>query len=102
MGNLFIYNSARFELEGFNVNANLHLASAAASLDWYPFNSIWRLSPGLMFFNANQLSVSAEVVPGSSFSLNSQTFYSASTNPATGSTPLVGGAYWDCTRTGQP
>jgi hypothetical protein len=44
-----------------------------------------------MFFNANQLSVSAEVVPGSSFSLNSQTFYSASTNPATGSTPLVGG-----------
>jgi hypothetical protein len=90
MGNFFQYNSARFELEGFNVNANLHMASAAASLDWYPLNSIWRLSTGLMFFNANQLSVAAQVVPGTSFSLNSQTFYSASANPATGATPLVG------------
>ena len=90
MGNLFLYNSGRFEIEGFNVNANLHLASASASLDWYPFNSIWRLSPGLMFFNANQLSVSTDIVPGTSFALNGQTFYSASANPATGATPLAG------------
>jgi hypothetical protein len=90
MGNVFLYNSARFEVEGFNVIADLHMASAAASLDWYPFNSVWRLSPGLMFFNANQLSVSADVVPGTSFTLSDQTFYSASANPATGSTPLVG------------
>ena len=90
MGNLFVYNRSRFEIEGFNVNANLHMASAAASLDWYPFNSVWRLSPGLMFFNANQLSVSTDIVPGTSFTLSGQTFYAASANPATGATPLAG------------
>jgi len=89
MGNYFNYNGAEYEIEGFHLTTDLHLASAAAALDWYPFNSIWRLSPGLMFFNANQLSVAAQVVPGTSFSLNSQTFYSASANPATGATPLV-------------
>ena len=89
MGNFFNYNSGRFELEGFNVNANLHLASAAASLDWYPFNSIWRLSPGLMFLNGNQLSVATTIVPGTSFTLDNQTFYSAKANAATGATPLA-------------
>jgi hypothetical protein len=89
MGNFFNYNSARYEVEGFNVTGNLHLASAAASLDWYPFNSIWRLSPGVMFFNGNQISMATNIVPGTSFSLNNQTFYSASTNPVTGATPLA-------------
>jgi hypothetical protein len=90
MENFFSYTSSRFEVEGFNVNANLHLASTAASLDWYPMNSIWRLSPGVMFYNGNQMSGTINVVPGTSFSLNNQTFYSASANPATGATPLAG------------
>jgi hypothetical protein len=90
MGNFFNYNSARFEIEGFSTNANLHLASAAAALDWYPFNSVWRLSPGLMFYNGNQLSVAANIVPGTSFTLNGQTFYSATANAVTGRTPLAG------------
>jgi hypothetical protein len=90
MGNFFNYNSGRFEVGEFNVNGNLHLASAAASLDWYPFNSIWRLSPGLMFFNSNQVSVATNIVPGTSFTLNGQTFYSASANSVTGATPLTG------------
>ena len=90
MGNLFSYNSSRFELYGFNTKTNLHMRSAAASLDWYPFDSIWRISPGLLFFNDNQLSITTAIVPGTSFSLNGQTFYSASTNAATGATPLIG------------
>jgi len=89
MGNFFNYNSGRFEAEGFKVQANLHMASASTSLDWYPFGSIWRLSPGLMFFNANQLSAAGNVVGGTSFSLDKQTFYSAMPNPATGATPLI-------------
>jgi len=92
MENFFGYSSGRFEVEGFNVNADLHLASAAASLDWYPFNSIWRLSPGVMFYNGNQMSGKLDVVPGTSFSLNDQTFYSAAANPVTGATPLAGNA----------
>jgi hypothetical protein len=74
------------------VNGNVHLASAAASLDWYPFNSIWRLSPGLMFFDDNQVSAVLDIVPGTSFDLNKQTFYSAAANPVTGATPLTGTA----------
>jgi hypothetical protein len=88
MGNFLSYQSGRFEVEGFNVNANLHMASAAASLDWYPFGSIWRLSPGLMFFNDNQLSAESEVVGGTSFSIDHETFYSATANAASGATPL--------------
>lgn len=90
MGNIFGYTSRQFEAEGFRSTANLHLASMAASLDWYPFNSIWRLSSGIMFYNANRFSMKGLLVAGTDFTMNGQTFYSASTNPATGATPLTG------------
>lgn len=89
-GNFFNYDSGRFEIDGFNVDAKLHMASAALALDWYPFGSVWRISPGVMFFNGNQLSGTGTITPGTSFTLENQTYYSASTNPATGATPLVG------------
>jgi hypothetical protein len=90
MGNFFNYNSGQFELEGFRAKANLHFASAAASLDWYPLNSIWRLSVGTLFYNGNQLSATSEIVPGTSFSLSGENFYSATPNPITGTTPVTG------------
>jgi hypothetical protein len=90
MGNFFSYASMQFEIDGFRTTANLHMATMAASLDWYPFNSVWRLSPGVMFYNANQLSMKAQVAPGTSFTLNGETFYSANSNAATGATPLTG------------
>jgi hypothetical protein len=90
MGNYFNYNTGQFELEGFRVNADFHWASAAASLDWYPLNSIWRLSAGTLFFNGNQISAKGDIVPGTGISLNGSDFYSASANPVTGATPLTG------------
>jgi hypothetical protein len=90
MGNYFNYGSAQFEVDGFRAVADLHLASTAASLDWYPGNSVWRLSPGLMLYNGNQLSMAAEIVPGNSFTLNGETFYGATPNAATGVTALTG------------
>lgn len=90
MGNYFSYTSPQFEVEGFNATANLHLASMAASLDMYPFNSVWRLSPGVMFYNGNQFTASTVVQGGTSFTLDGQTFYSASSNSATGAIPLSG------------
>jgi hypothetical protein len=90
MGNFFNYSVPEFELEGFNTTADLHLASMAASLDWYPFNSFFRVSPGLMLYNNNQISMATAVVPGTSFTLNGKTFYSATANAATGATPLTG------------
>ena len=89
MGNYFNYNVAQFEVEGFKADADFHLASAAA-LDWYPFASIWRISPGMLFLNGNQASGGIVITPGTSFSLNNQTFFSATANAATGATPLAG------------
>ncbi len=90
MGNFFNYTVPEFEIEGFRTTADLHLASMAASLDWYPFNSVFRVSPGLMLYNANQISMSTLIVAGTSFKLNGQTFYSANANAATGAVPLSG------------
>jgi hypothetical protein len=90
MGNFFNYNTGPFELEGFRVNADFHLASAAASLDWYPLDSIWRLSVGTLFLNDNKISARSNILSGTSFSLNGQTFYSAVPNAATGATPMTG------------
>lgn len=92
MGNFFTYTSPTFDIEGYRGTGNLHLASMAASLDWYPFNSVWRISPGLMFYNGNQLSMDAKIVPGTDFTVDRQTFYSASPNAVTGATPLTGTA----------
>jgi hypothetical protein len=86
----FNLNVNRFEIEGFDTSVNLHLASAAVSLDWYPHNSIWRLSPGLLFYNANQLKVAANLTPGTNFTLDGQNYYSATKNDVTGATPLAG------------
>jgi len=88
-GNFFDY-STTFNTNGFNVDANLHMASAGASLDYYPFHNGFRLSPGLLFYNQNRADANAPVTPGTSFTLNNQTFYAAVPNPALGITALSG------------
>jgi hypothetical protein len=90
MGNFFNYNTGKFEVEGFDAHANIHLASVAAALDWYPLDSVWRLSAGALLYNGNQVSMNSEIVPGNSFTLNGTTFYGATANSATGVTPLNG------------
>lgn len=89
-GNFFHYNTGRFEIDSVNVGGQLHLASAAAKVDVYPWLSVWRLSAGLMFYNANQISASTRIADGTSFTVDGKTFYSASANPATGATPVSG------------
>jgi len=87
-GNYFAYNNGRIEVDEFNVSGNLRLASAAASLDLYPFNTPIRFSAGLMFLNDNHAAAVMRIVPGTSFTLNDQTFYAGGTNTA----PLMGNA----------
>jgi hypothetical protein len=89
MGNLFSY-STTFNTNGFNIDANLHMASAGASLDYYPFHNGFRLSPGILAYNQNRADANAPVTPGTSFTLNNQTFYAATPNPALGITALSG------------
>lgn len=90
MGNYFSFDTGRVEVDNINVDAKLHLASAAASLDWYPFRSVWRFSVGTLFYNDNKISGSARIVSGNTITLNGQDFYSANPNPVTGATPLTG------------
>jgi hypothetical protein len=89
MGNLFSYSTS-FNTNGFNIDANLHMASAGASLDYYPFHNGFRLSPGILAYNQNRADANAPVTPGTSFTLNNQTFYAATPNPALGITALSG------------
>lgn len=90
-GNFLDYGIT-FNTNGFSANAQLKLASARASLDVYPFHSGLRISPGLMFYNQNRVTATNTVAPGSSFTLNGDTFYSANANAATGATPVTGTA----------
>lgn len=89
MVNFFNFDSGNFELEGFRTDARLHLLSAGAALDLYPMNSFWRVSAGLLIANGNQLSAKTRITPGTSFSLNGQTFYSSTADPANGSGVLA-------------
>jgi len=90
-GNIFKY-SPNFTTNGLTIDANLNLASAGLALDVYPFRAGFRISPGILFYNGNQVTASDSVAGGTSFTLNSQTFYSASANAATGATPVSGSA----------
>jgi hypothetical protein len=76
-GNFFHYGINNFEAQGFNVNGKINLASAGASVDYYPFHSGFRLSPGGLFFNNNRASANFVVATGTSFSLDDHNYYSA-------------------------
>jgi len=90
-GSFFNYNTS-FTTSGFTANAKLNLSSARVSLDYYPFNHGFRLSPGLMVMNNNRLTATDTVAGGTSFTLNGDTFYSANANSATGAAPANGNA----------
>ena len=82
--NFFGYSPGRIEVDGINVNGNLHFASGAAKVDIYPWNSMWRLTGGLMLFDNNRASATTDVVPGTSFKLNGATYYSSSADAVSG------------------
>jgi len=86
--NFFSYHQPRLEVDGFNIYGSLHLASVAAAADFYPKNSVWRLSGGLFLYNGNQVNVSTNVVGGTSFSLDGTTYYYSTANPASGTVAL--------------
>lgn len=88
MGNFFNFNSADFEAEGTTAHGSIHLASLGAMADFYPKNSIFRISGGLMLWNGNQITASGTEAPGTSFTINNQTYYSARPNPVTGAEPV--------------
>ena len=88
-GNVFKYTETGISTNGFNVDADLNLASMGASVDIYPFpNHGLRFSPGVLFYNANGATATFAVQGGTSFTLNDYTYYASSTNPVMGSGSL--------------
>ncbi|MDR3774883.1 MAG: hypothetical protein P4L26_16130, partial [Terracidiphilus sp.] len=88
-GDFFNY-SRNFTSNGLSADAKLNLASAGAAVDIYPFRVGFRLSPGVLFYNQNQLTAAVTVPAGSSFKLSGTTYYSANTNAGTGAAPVNG------------
>src|SRR5947207_10905537 len=82
-GNLFNY-STNFTTSGIGADAKLNMKSAGTALDIYPFHKGFRISPGLLLYNRNQVTATALVAGGTSFTLNNQTYYSANANSTTG------------------
>lgn len=81
-GNFFNYTLSNINTNGFVLGGQLNFASAGASLDYYPFPSHGlRISPGMLFFNNNQITASAVGASGSSISLNGQKYYSDNADP---------------------
>jgi hypothetical protein len=85
VGNYFNYSVNNISTNGLNINGKLNFATAGASVDFYPFaNHGFRLSPGALFYNQNNVTADIVVNPGTSFTLNDYTYYASATNPIKG------------------
>jgi hypothetical protein len=84
-GNYFDYTMNNISVSGFNIDGKFNFASAGASLDIYPFpNHGFRLSPGGLFYNHNNVAATVTVPGGTKLTLNGYDYYASSTNPITG------------------
>ena len=99
-GNIFNYSVSNISVNGsssdgsistngLNLDGKVNMATAGVSLDFYPFPTHGlRLSPGVLLYNQNQISANATEAAGNSFTLNGNSYYSATANAITGAAPL--------------
>ena len=82
-GSFFSY-SGSFNSDGITINGDLKFRSGTASLDWFPFNSSFRISPGITFYNGNNLNATVLVPGGQTFSLGDTNYTSSNADPVNG------------------
>jgi hypothetical protein len=86
------FNYFSYSLSGTNdnfaYNGSLRLESGEALVDFFPIRWL-HFSGGALVHNGFQGSGSVNVAGGQSFTLNSVTYYSAASNPVTGTGKLV-------------
>ncbi len=82
--NAFSYNRT-FNKDGVTYGGQLRFRSSEAHLDWFPFGGSFHVSPGVLVYNGNQVTASADVPGGNTFTLNSTDYTSDPANPITGS-----------------
>ena len=84
MGNFFNYSVNNITVSNFSLDGKVSFATGGAALDYYPFpNHGFRLSPGVLFYNGNQITATATGADGSDIKLNGTDYYTDSVNPLT-------------------
>jgi hypothetical protein len=84
VGGSFFSYSASFNSDGIVIDGDLKFRSGRASLDYYPFRGGFRISPGVTFYNGNNLNATTLVPGGQPFSLGDANYYSSTTDPVHG------------------
>lgn len=85
--NIFQY-SRGFNHDGITYKGQLNLRSGEAHVDFYPIGHTFHLSPGLLIYNGNGATATANVPGGSTFTLGGATYTSDPANPITGTGKL--------------
>jgi hypothetical protein len=84
--NIFQY-SRGLTNDGIHYDAQLKFRSGEAHLDWFPIGG-FHVSPGLLFYNGNQLTANASVPGGKTFTIGGTTYESDPTMPVMGTGKL--------------
>ncbi len=84
-GASFFSYSSSYLADGTSINGDLKLRSVNMSVDWYPFNNRFRISPGVNLYNGNSLNATASVPGGQTFDLDDATYTSSAADPIHGS-----------------
>jgi hypothetical protein len=91
VGGSFFSYSGNFNSDGINIDGDLKFRSGRAGLDYYPFHGGFRISPGVTFYNGNNLNATTLVPGGQSFSLGDTNYFSSTTDPVHGTASLYFG-----------
>jgi hypothetical protein len=84
--NMFRYGRAITD-NGIHYDGQLRFQSAEAHLDFFPFGG-FHISPGILFYNGNQVTATASVPGGQTFSVGGTTYESDPNTPVTGTGKL--------------
>jgi hypothetical protein len=76
--------SHTFKNNGIDYNGTLQLRSADAMLDIKPLGDWFHISPGVLFYNGNQITANTSVPGGQVFDLGNVSFKSSTTTPIGG------------------
>jgi hypothetical protein len=87
---IFNYTASNLSIQSTTVAATVNLASARASVDYYPFHKGLRISPGFMFYNQNRGSAILTVPDGASFNLNNTPYWTVTGPNAMRGTGKIG------------
>ncbi len=89
-GSFFSYSPTE-NYQNININGDIRLRSVNTSVDLYPFNNRFRISPGVTLYNGNAISATALVPGGQTFTLDDNDFTSSTTDPIHGSASMTFG-----------